>query len=175
MHCVHLGERNLSVRGKSRGRSSTWLQSYPPTLTAWGVTWAPGFLHPHLLLENVCNSLQKIEFHRLSCQSFLLLHLPSLTHQSHTFFKLSSFHILPSCYITKHSSLHFAYLNLISLFYFQSQTPYFSFYKFPLKCTWEAFSPVAGIHWSFISPVPSFQLCTLVYCAFPFLSHSYPG
>lgn len=103
-----------------------------------------GLLHPHLLLQNGWNSLQKTEFHRLTCQWFLLVHLPSLTHQSHTSCKLSSYYILPSSYITKHSSLHFAYWNPISLFYFQSQTPYFSFYKFPLKCTVRLFPLLLG-------------------------------
>lgn len=49
-----------------------------------------------------------------------------------------------SCSIAEQCSLHFAFLNPISLFYFQSQIPYFSFYKFPLNCTVRLFPLLLG-------------------------------
>lgn len=70
--------------------------------------------------------------------------------------------------------LHFACLNPISLFCFWSQIPYFSFYKFPLRCTGRLFPLLLGYPETFISPVPSFQLCYFgLLCfsfSFPFLS-----
>lgn len=132
-------------------------------------------LHPHLLLENDWNPLQKTEFHRFSLSvispaSFALSY-PPVSHHAHSG-KLSSSYILPSFCMTKQCSLHFVYLNPISLFYFRSQIPYFSFYKFPLSCTVRLFPLLLGY------PEALFPLChhsssvlwfTVLFLFFPIL------
>lgn len=87
---------------------------------------------------------RKFNFTDSTCQSFLLVHLPSLTHQSYPTHTVLNFSPSTSCSIAEQSSLHFAFLNPISLFYFQSQIPYFSFYKFPLNCTVRLFPLLLG-------------------------------
>lgn len=146
-----------------------------PHSPALGVTWALGLLHPRLLLEmtkevpseNGISQIQPVSHFSW----FISLSYPPALHHVHCF-KLSYFYILPSFYITKQSSLHFACLNPISLFYFQSQIPYFSFYKFPLNCTVRLFSLLLGY------PEALFPLChhsssvlwfTVLFLLFPIL------
>lgn len=149
-------KRDLSVRWKSRARSSTWLQSSLPTLTSLGChlsPWAPTSTSAPRNDEG--NPFRKWNFTDSTCQSFpwfISLSYPPVLHHAHCF-KLSSFYILPSFYITKQSRLHFTYLNPIFLFYFQSQIPYFSFYKFPLNCTVRFFPLLLGY------PEALFSLC----------------
>ena len=59
-----------------------------------------------------------------------------------------------SSIITKQSGLNFAYLNHISLFYFQScKMAYFSFFKFPLNCTVRLFTQMLGYTEAYFPPV----------------------
>lgn len=143
---VHLGKRNLSIRWKSRARSSVWVVSDLPTHThqPW-VFREPLGSHIHICTQKTTGApFRNLNFADSTRQSFLLLRLPFLTHQSHPTHNVLNFPPSTSHSITNQSSLHFACLNPISLFYLQSQIPHFSFYKFPLSCTVRLFPLLPG-------------------------------